>query len=196
MARITTSLVIAEIEATKIASVELKAPIGVDVDLKTGELTEMVRVELAGDPVLIPTIIPGKLINVGFLKATLIAEPDNLETQMYLPIYSVTKVDGIKPGDRVIETSELEHISVSGLPDIVPAGHSGYKVKIFVRALLKVMITVTREEIISLPEDKDSLPPRSSSDRVGRPKETVFTKKRSTSRLGKAWNMYWGYMQR
>lgn len=204
MARIMTNVVIAEIEATKMASLELNAPIGVGVDLETGELTEIVKVAPVGDPVLKKTIIPGKLINEGFLKVTLTVERDDLEAILYLPIYSVTKIDGIKPQDHVVEVSELEHISVSGLPDTLPMGHSGIKVKIFVRALLKVMITVTREEIVSLPEDKKAKPPRWSFEHTAKSKavtarsKEVSTKKRASNRLGgdETWSRYWGYMHR
>ena len=192
MARIKTNVIIAEIEATKIASLDLKAPIGVYVDLKTGELTEIVRVEPVRDPVLRKTIIPGKLINEGFLKARLLVEPEDMETIMYLPIYSVTKIDEIKPGDQVAEVSELEHISVSGLPDVVPIGQSGYKVKLLVRALLKVQITVTREEIVSLPEEENSRLPEFPSDRAIRLKETASHRRRPPSKFNSdTWNRYW-----
>ena len=198
MARIKTNLVVAEIEAMKIANLELKAPIGVDVDLKTGELTEIVRVEPIGDPVLRPTIIPGKLVNVGFLKATLIVEPEDMQTPIYLPIFSVTKIDGIKPGDEIVEVAKLEHISISGLPDVVPLGHSGYNVKIYVRALLKVLITVTREEIVSLPEDDHPNPPRYSSGNAARSKGTASNKRKPANGLSRdyIWNKYWAYMHR
>lgn len=198
MPRIQTNEVIAEIEATKIASLELKAPIGVGVDLKTGELTKTVKVELVGDPVLKQTIVPGKLINEGFLEAILIIKPEEHETKIYLPIFSVTKIDGIKKGDRITETSELEHISISGLPEVVPVGHSGYKVKIFVRALLKIQITVTREEIISLPENENSKLPKSSSDRDPKTKQTISNKTRLSKRYNNRgnWNRYWAYMHR
>ena len=192
MARIKTNVIIAEIEATKIASLDLKAPIGVDVDLETGELTEIVQVEPARAPVLRKTIIPGKLINEGFLKARLIVEAEQLESIIYLPIYSVTKIQGIKPGDQAVEISELEHISISGLPDVVPIGSSGYKVKLLVHALLKVQITVTREEIISLPEEESLRLPELPSDRAARPKETASHKRRSPNRFnGDTWNRYW-----
>lgn len=184
MARIKTNVIIAEIEATKIANLDLKAPLGVDVNLDTGELTKVVRVEPARKPVLRKTIIPGKLINEGFLKARLIVEPDEVETVLYLPIYSVTKIDEIKPGDQVTEVSELEHISVSGLPDVIPIGQSGYKVKLLVRALLKVQITVTREEIVSLPE----VP----AERVVRSRENHSSKERTPGKFGgDTWNRYW-----
>ncbi len=192
MARIKTNVIIAEIEAIKIASLDLMAPLGVDVDLDTGELTEIVRAEPLRDPVLRKTIIPGKLINEGFLKARLIVEPEALETILYLPIYSVTKIDGIKPGDQVSEVSELEHISVSGLPDVTPIGQSGYKVKLLVRALLKVQITVTREEIVSLPEEEGPSLPDLALDRTVRSKKTASRKPRRPNRFeSETWNRYW-----
>jgi hypothetical protein len=192
MARIKTHVIIAEIEATTIASLDLKAPLGVDVDLETGELKKMVRVVPLGEPVLRKTIIPGKLINEGFLKARLLVEPHNLETIIYLPIFSVTKIDGIDEEDQVVEVSELEHISVCGLPDVIPIGQTGYKVKLLVRALLRVHITVTREEIISLPEEENSRMLGLSSDRDRRSKEATSHRKRPPSRLtGDTWNRYW-----
>ena len=197
MARIMTHVVVAEVEASKLASLELNAPIGVGVDLNTGELSEVVRVAPVGDPVLKQTIIPGKLINEGFLKVTLTVEKDDLEVLLYLPIYSVTKIDGIKPEYHVVEVSELEHISVSGLPDVVPLGHTGIKVKIIVRALLKVQITVTREEIVSLPEDTKPKGARLSLDRPQRSIETS-AKRRTPHQVagGENWNRYWGHMHR
>jgi len=116
---------------------------------------------------------------------------------LYLPIYSVTKIDGIKPEDHVVEVSELEHISVSGLPDVVPLGHTGIKVKIIVRALLKVQITVTREEIVSLPEDTKPKGARLSLDRPQRSIETS-AKRRTPHQVagGENWNRYWGHMHR
>lgn len=187
MPRIKTKVIIAEIEATKIASVDLKAPIGVGVDLDTGELTETVKVKPAGAPVLKHTVIPGKLINVGFLKAQLCVEPENLESTIYLPIYSVTKIDGIKPGDQVDEVTKYEHISISGLPDVVPIGGSAYKVKILVRVLLSVQITVTREEIVSLPEETVAKPAFPSNRQ----------KARSPGRSGsEIWHRFWAPQHR
>ncbi|MCK9525164.1 MAG: hypothetical protein M0R49_04455 [Limnochordia bacterium] len=198
MARIMTHVVIAETEATKIASLELQAPLGVGVDLDTGELTRLVKVTPLGDPVLRYTILKGKLINEGFLKARLEVESEELEHIVYLPIFSVTEVEGIEPGDHVLEFSELEHISVSGLPDMVPIGHSGYKVKLFVRALLKIQITVTREEMVSLPEEEVDLEPEIHSERKKKTNETASRTKRPQNRFGSqsTWNRYWAYMHR
>lgn len=196
MPRIKTNVIIAEIEASKIASLDLKAPIGVGVDLDTGELTETVKVEPDRDPVLKYSIIPGKLINVGFLRARLTVERDDVETTIYLPIYSVTNIEGIQPGDHVVEVTELEHLSVSGLPDVVPMGGSGYKVKILIRALLKAQITVTREEIVSLPEEAVSKPaPR--SDRAARWEKAPYHSARSPARSsGEIWHKFWAPQKR
>ncbi|HKM42882.1 MAG TPA: hypothetical protein VJZ70_02715 [Limnochordia bacterium] len=197
MARIITNVVIAEIETTKIASLELKAPLGVGVDLETGDMTKLVKVTPLGEPVLRRAILPGKLINEGFLKTRLIVEGDILERTLYLPIFSVTEIEGIQPGDHVLEFAELEHSSVSGLPDVVPLGQSCYQVKLFVRALLKIQITVTREEVVSLPEEnpKESEPyikPRERSN------QTASSKKLPKNRFGSeaTWNRYWAYMHR
>lgn len=196
MARIKINVVIAEIEVTKIASLDLGAPLGVDMNLDTGELTKIIRIEPVRDPVLRKTIIPGKLINEGFLEARLILEPEEVKTILYLPIYSVTKIDGIKPGDKVTEVSELEHISISGLPDIIPIGQSGYKVMLLVRALLKVQITITREEIISLPEEESSRLLELPSGRAVPSKETPSRKTRHPRFDGDTWNRYWAHPHR
>lgn len=197
MARIITHVVVAEIEATKIASLEMQAPLGVDVQLDTGELTKQVRVIPLDEPLLRRTILPGKLINEGFLKVQLMVEDNELQNVLYLPIFSVTDIEGIQPGDHVLEFSELEHISVSGLPDVVPLGQSTYRVKLFVRALLNIQITVTREEIVSLPEEIEdkfqSIPRRQRTAR-----QTVQSKERSINRYGSeaTWNRYWAHMHR
>ncbi|NLL48340.1 MAG: hypothetical protein GX249_07130 [Firmicutes bacterium] len=197
MARIITHVVVAEIEATKIASLEMQAPLGVDVQLDTGELTKQVRVIPLDEPLLRRTILPGKLINEGFLKVQLMVEDNELQNVLYLPIFSVTDIEGIQPGDHVLEFSELEHISVSGLPDVVPLGQSTYRVKLFVRALLNIQITVTREEIVSLPEEIEdkfqSIPRRQRTAR-----QTVQSKERSVNRYGSeaTWNRYWAHMHR
>ena len=197
MARIITHVVVAEIEATKIASLEMQAPLGVDVQLDTGELTKQVRVIPLDEPLLRRTILPGKLINEGFLKVQLMVEDNELQNVLYLPIFSVTDIEGIQPGDHVLEFSELEHISVSGLPDVVPLGQSTYRVKLFVRALLNIQITVTREEIVSLPEEiedkSQSIPRRQRTAR-----QTVQSKERSINRYGSeaTWNRYWAHMHR
>lgn len=197
MARIITHVVVAEIEATKIASLEMQAPLGVDVQLDTGELTKQVRVIPLDEPLLRRTILPGKLINEGFLKVQLMVEDNELQNVLYLPIFSVTDIEGIQPGDHVLEFSELEHISVSGLPDVVPLGQSNYRVKLFVRALLNIQITVTREEIVSLPEEIEdkfqSIPRRQRTAR-----QTVQSKERSINRYGSeaTWNRYWAHMHR
>lgn len=197
MARIITHVVVAEIEATKIASLEMQAPLGVDVQLDTGELTKQVRVIPLDEPLLRRTILPGKLINEGFLKVQLMVEDNELQNVLYLPIFSVTDIEGIQPGDHVLEFSELEHISVSGLPDVVPLGQSNYRVKLFVRALLKIQITVTREEIVSLPEEIEdkfqSIPRRQRTAR-----QTVQSKERPINRYGSeaTWNRYWAHMHR
>ncbi|NMB20311.1 MAG: hypothetical protein GX979_05550 [Firmicutes bacterium] len=197
MARIITHVVIAEIEATKIASLEMKAPIGVDVELETGELTKLVSITPLSEPVLRRTILPGKLINEGFLKVKLMVEGNDLEHTLYLPIFSVTEIEGIQPGDHVLEFSELEHSSVSGLPDVVPLGQSNYQVKLFVRVLLKLQITVTREEIVSLPEEEPK-EPEAYQKGQGRERKTASSSKRPKNRFGSeaTWNRYWAYMHR
>lgn len=198
MARIITNVVIAEIEATKIASLELEAPLGVGVDLETGDLTKLVKVIPIGEPVLRRTILPGKLINEGFLKVKLMVEGDDLERTLYLPIFSVTEIEGIQPGDHVLEFSELEHSSVSGLPDVVPLGQSCYQVKLFVRALLRIQITVTREEVIFLPEEHPKEEPEPYLKPRARSNQTASSKKRPENRFGSkaTWNRYWAYMHR
>lgn len=198
MPRIQTKEVIAELEATKIATIELKAPIGVGVDLNTGELTKKMQVQPVGDPVLKQTIIPGKIITEGFLKATLMLQERNWETTIYLPIYSFTEIEGIEQGDQIEVVTELEHISISGLPDTVPLGHTGYKVKIFVRVLLKMQLMVTRLEIISLPEEKNSTPPKTSANQQTKPEKLVSNEKGHSNRYSNqgTWNRYWAYMHR
>lgn len=198
MALIKTSLIVAEIEATKIASLELKAPIGVGVDLKTGDLTKIVTVRPVGEPVMRPAIIPGKLINTGFLEARLSVASQDLETIIFLPIYSVTQIDKLKPEDQIHEVAEIEHLSISGLPDIIPPGQSGYKTKIIVRALLKIMITVTRESILSLPQEEEIRKVQPPSEQVARTKQTVSSPKRSVSRYNRnaTWNRFWAGMHR
>ncbi len=192
MALIKTSLVVAEVEATKIASLELKAPIGVGVDRKTGELSKIVTVKPAGEAVLRPTIIPGKLINEGFLEVVLTA--NNVDTTIFLPIYSLTKIEGIKSEDEVSQISEIEHISISGVPDTIPMGQTGFKTKIFVRALLKLLITVTRDGIISLPEEE--IQSATTSDQIKESKQTTSNQKRSQSKRKKdqTWSRFWACM--
>ena len=121
MARIMTHVVVAEVEASKLASLELNAPIGVGVDLNTGELSEWLESHLLAIPCSNKRLFRAS----SSMKASSKSHSQwkrRFEVLLYLPIYSVTKIDGIKPEDHVVEVSELEHISVSGLPDVVPWG--------------------------------------------------------------------------
>lgn len=137
----------------------LPAPIGVDIDSKTGNLTVPVEVVPVGEIVLNPKIVKNLLVNEGFLKIKLISySPDPepcLEArkctvkETTIPVHSIHKIKGICPDDIVHEKVEIKSISVMAIPDDTEQT-LGTKLNLVIKVILEVKLSVLREEIISV----------------------------------------------
>ena len=162
--KVKASVVIAEKTVDKVGDLIISAPIGVDIDKNTGELTAPVRIEALEKPVLKPKILCDLLINQGFLKARLIVEDNDPEPcpdvrkgiikTVIIPIQSVIDIKGIRPSDHVQEHVKIRSLSVFAIPDLGPNGVVGKKIKLILKVILKVKIVVSREEIICVPVKK------------------------------------------
>ncbi|HBG00976.1 MAG TPA: hypothetical protein DDW87_05320 [Firmicutes bacterium] len=162
--RLIKALVIkAELTVQKVGTIEVAAPLGVEVDHRTGELETPVELELIGLPVFTPTIVPCKLINHGLQKACLVVRqrgcaPCQLSVSssldLNIPIYGMHDVPHIKSGDHVQELAQVESIDIRGIRD--PSSHGCERRDILiVRVVYRVKVIIAREELVSIPERCD-----------------------------------------
>lgn len=138
----------------------IPAPIGVEIDPKTGELTVPVEIVPVGNVVLNPKIVNDLLINEGFIKIKLISYNQDSEPcpderkcivkEATIPIQSFHDIEGICPDDHVQEKVEIKSISVMGIPDDSVPKSGGRKINLIVKVILEVKLTICREEIISV----------------------------------------------
>ncbi len=155
----------------KVAELAIPAPVGVGIDKTTGGLDHPVRLELVDDVVLKPTVLKGLLINHGSVKVRLTIEnhdPDPCPTKkeivkhLLLPVQSILKIKGIRPGDHVQEFPKVESLLVFGFPDHTGPG-VGMKIKLVVKVILRVRLIVAREEILTIPVVEKPCPKKKGS---------------------------------
>ncbi|MDO7788675.1 hypothetical protein P6N53_15710 [Desulforamulus aquiferis] len=156
--RIKTLVLLHKDKIIKFGEGVIPAPVGVEIDPKTGELTVPVEIVPVGEVVLNPKIVDSLLINEGFIKIKLIAYNQGPEPcsdaktcvvkEATIPIQSYHDIEGICPDDHVQEKVEIKSISVMGIPDDSVSNSSGRKVNLIIKIILEVNLTICREEII------------------------------------------------
>lgn len=150
----------AEQTLQKVGTLQICAPLGVQIDSKTGELITPVELKLLGKPVFTPTVVPCKLINHGLQKACLIVEqPRNsgcgygivAKLNLDVPIFAMHEIPGLQPGDAVQEKAEVESIDIRGIrnPSSPECGDTDL---LIIKIVYKVEVCITREETVCLPE--------------------------------------------
>ncbi|MDO7788679.1 hypothetical protein [Desulforamulus aquiferis] len=143
---------------TKIGEATIPAPIGVDIDPKTGEVNVPLEITPMGDVVLNPIIGKNKLVNEGSLKIMLTFKdlypgpcPDvrkSISHEVLVPIQSVHKIEEICPEDHIQEKVEIKSIKVKGIPDKSISKFAGRKMNLLIKVTLQVEVIIAREEII------------------------------------------------
>lgn len=147
----------------KAGIIQLCAPLGVQVDSKTGELKTPVELKLLGQPVFTPTAISCKLINHGLQKACLVVQQTrhagcdfsvSSKLNLDIPIFSMHDILHLQPGDQVQEKAEVESIDIRGIrnPNSTECGEAAI---LIIRIVYKVEVCIAREETICLPEHCD-----------------------------------------
>lgn len=148
----------AERTVQKVGAIQVCAPVGVNIDSKTGELLTPVELKLLGEPVFTPTVVPCKLINHGLQKACLIvkrARPSNCDyvvtskVDLDIPIFGMHDIPDIQPGDHVQEKAEVESIDIRGIRD-PNANECGAGKILIIKIVYKVEVCVAREETICI----------------------------------------------
>lgn len=150
----------------KVGESTIPAPIGVKIDYKTGEIMVPVKIAPAGDVVLIPKIEKKLLINEGFVRLKMLfKDPDpepcpdvrkDIRIEIIVPIQSVHHIDYIRPHDQVQESAKIEAITIRGIPDNSLPRAAGQKANLLIKVVLKVQVTVMREEIVPVKPAKRS----------------------------------------
>ncbi|WP_031516903.1 hypothetical protein [Desulfofalx alkaliphila] len=148
--------IVAKKEFIKVGETTIPAPIGVEIDPKTGDLLVPVESKPVGDPVLTPIIKKNLLINEGFIKLKLLFKLQNsahcpdakggLIKEVVVPIQSVQKLDNIRPGDEVKEQSKIKAITIVGIPADTSSKIAGQKANLIVKVVLKVKLIVYRKK--------------------------------------------------
>lgn len=158
--KIKASVIVNRDKIMKLAEGVIPAPIGVEIDSKTGQLKVPIEIIPVGDVVLKPKIVDDLLINEGFIKLKIIvyssdSEPCTdarkcLTKEATIPIHSIHQIDGISPGDNVQEKVSIKSISLLGFPDHSLSKAVGKKINLTIKVVLEVKLTISREEIISV----------------------------------------------
>lgn len=146
---IKTLSVISDVTVQKVAELTIPAPTGVTVDPTTGALSLAVTATVTGPPVLNATVLPNKVVNFGFVPASITIAGVPTPVALFLPIQHETDVAGAQPGDEVEEFSTLEGTVVYGFPvaaiGTLPAGNN-----LVVKAVFKVRIIVSRLSLVAV----------------------------------------------
>jgi hypothetical protein len=142
----------------KVGKIVIPAPIGVKIDLKTGKIMAPLKIAPADNVVLTPKVEKGLLINEGFVKIKMLFKnpdpepcPDvrkSISKEVVVPIQSVHQIDCLRPGDEVKENATIETITVMGIPDNSSSKSTGQKANLIINAVLKIKLTILREQII------------------------------------------------
>ena len=146
---IKTLAVVSDVTVQKVAELTIPAPTGVTVDPTTGALSLAVTATVTGAPVLNATVLPDKIVNYGFVPASITVAGTPTPISLFLPIQRETDVVGALPGDDVEEFATLEGTVVYGYPvaaiDALPAGNN-----LVIKAVFRVRIIVSRLSIVSV----------------------------------------------
>ncbi|MEG6615291.1 hypothetical protein V6C27_02460 [Peptococcaceae bacterium 1198_IL3148] len=144
----------------KYAEGVIPAPIGVEIDSKTGQLTVPVEIIPVSEVILNPKVVNNLLINEGFVKVKIIAyisdpEPCHDERKCItkeatVPIQSVHQIGGIYPDDDIEEKVHIKSISVIGIPDNSLPKSVGQRIDLAIKIVLEVKLIISRKEIISV----------------------------------------------
>ncbi|MCL5045555.1 MAG: hypothetical protein M1598_01905 [Actinobacteria bacterium] len=141
--------VIGDVTVQKVAEYTIAAPTGVTVDPTTGALSLAVTVQVTGSPVLNATVLTDKVVNYGFVPASITVAGTPTPIALYLPIQQETDIPGVLPGDDVEEFPTLEGALVYGYPTTaigtLPAGNN-----LVIKAVFKVRIVVSRLSLVSV----------------------------------------------
>ena len=150
----------AQLTVQKIGAIQIAAPLGIEINDKTGELKTPVELKLFDQPVFSPTIVPCKLINHGLQKASLVVHKTGLadcnfavasKLDLDIPIFGMHDIPHIQPGDHVHEKAEVESIDIRGIRDPNDKG-CGEKSILLIKIIYKVDVTISREETICIPK--------------------------------------------
>ncbi|MHB8182515.1 MAG: hypothetical protein ACYDDN_01970 [Candidatus Desulforudaceae bacterium] len=150
----------------KVGKLQIPAPVGVGIDKTTGELNPPVRLELVEDVVLRPKIMKDLLINNGTVKVKLIVDDHDpgpcsakkvIVKPLLVPVQSILKIKGIRPGDHIQEFVKVKSLLVFGFPDSTSPS-LGTKVRLDIKVILRVRIIIAREEVLTIPVVDKPLP--------------------------------------
>jgi len=137
--------VIADLHVQKVAEATVAAPTGLSVDPKTGVLNLVPTLTLAGPPVLGATALQDKIVNYGYVPATLtIPLPTPVVIHTILQMQENTEVKGVLPGDTVEEYPVLEGLAVYGVPVVDPVTGTQTATNIVMKAVYNIRLVVLR----------------------------------------------------
>lgn len=137
--------IIADIYVQKVAEATVTAPTGLSVDPKTGALNLVPALTLVGPPVLGATALPDKIVNYGYVPATLtVPLPTPVVIHTILQMQESTEVSGVLPGDTVEEYPVLEGLAVYGVPVVDPVTGTQTGTNIVMKAIYNIRLVVLR----------------------------------------------------
>ena len=157
-------LVVYNKKFVNVAELIIPAPIGVDIDPKSGEITVPVQITPLGDVVLNSIIKNDILINEGFIKTKLFFDnpdpepcPDvrkGITKVVIVPIQSIHQIDRLCYDDHVQKKVKIKAIIVRGFPDNSTPKSIGRKINLIIKIILEVKLIIFREEIVCIPSCK------------------------------------------
>ena len=159
--RLVKALVVkAELEVQKTGKLQIAAPLGVRVNSATGEIQTPLELELLGEPVFTPTIVPNKLLNHGLQKACLVVRKPggdcklalSSKTKLDIPIYGMHDIPCLEPGDHIQERAKVESIDLRGIKDPDFQGCETRYV-LLITVVYKVKVIIARERLVPIPKD-------------------------------------------
>jgi hypothetical protein len=142
----------------KHAEAVIPAPIGVEIDPISGQLTVPVEIIPVGEVILNSKVVNNLLINEGFIKIKIIAYisdcepcPDEkkcITKEATVPIQAVHQIEGICTDDDIEENVHIKTISVFGIPDNNFPKSVGQRINLAIKIVLEINLIISRKENI------------------------------------------------
>ena len=149
--RIKVPVVVCQEEVQEVGDLEIPAPVGVTFDPVTGLLEQIVTLVATGLPVLTTTtVLPGKIVNQGFVPVSLFVNGVETVTGLTIPFQGEIECPGVVPGPGVIVQKhdvQIEGFSVGAFTTTV-AGVT--TVTLVLKVVLALCLIVARETIIKV----------------------------------------------
>jgi hypothetical protein len=126
----------------------IPAPAGITFDTTSGQLQQVVRLEMAGNPQLRSVVVlPGKVINMGVVPARLLVNEQVVLQLFEVPFQAVIECPGAQPGD-LVQKHDFQVEGFALAPIRLPeTGSPTLSLHLMIKVVVQFCLVVARETI-------------------------------------------------